>query len=61
VAVADRTRTFLAGLAPADLSKIVDERWNPPVTMGVRLVSIADDDMQHGGQAVYVRGLLERR
>ncbi len=60
-AVAVRTRTFLAGLAPADLSKIVDERWDPPVTMGVRLVSIADDDMQHGGQAVYVRGLLERR
>ena len=31
------------------------------VTLGVRLVSIADDDIQHAGQAKYVRGLLERR
>jgi hypothetical protein len=60
-AVASRTRQFLQGLSPADLSTIVDVRWDPPVTMGVRLVSIADDDIQHSGQAVYVRGLLERR
>jgi hypothetical protein len=26
--------------------------------MGVRLVSIADDCMQHAGQAAYVRGIL---
>jgi hypothetical protein len=30
------------------------------VTMGVRLVSVADDCLQHAGQAAYVRGLLER-
>jgi hypothetical protein len=60
-AVAAVTRHFLEGLAPADLAKVVDRRWDPPVTMGVRLVSIADDDIQHAGQAVYVRGLLERR
>jgi hypothetical protein len=30
------------------------------VTLGVRLVSIADDDIQHAGQAAYLRGLLER-
>jgi hypothetical protein len=29
--------------------------------MGVRLVSVADDCLQHVGQAAYVRGLLERR
>jgi len=28
------------------------------VTLGVRLVSIADDGLQHLGQAAYVRGLL---
>jgi hypothetical protein len=53
-----RTRSLLVGLAPADLERIVDRRWNPPVTMGVRLVSIADDCLQHVGQAAYVRGLL---
>ncbi|MEO3776450.1 DUF664 domain-containing protein [Micromonospora sp. B11E3] len=57
-AVAERTRTFLAGLRPADLDRVVDEAWDPPVTLGVRLVSVAEDDLQHVGQAGYVRGLL---
>jgi hypothetical protein len=59
-AVADRTRAYLATLRPADLDRVVDERWDPPVTLGVRLVSVVDDDVQHAGQAAYVRGLLER-
>jgi hypothetical protein len=59
-AVDDRTQTMLAGLVPADLDRIVDRRWDPPVTLGVRLVSIADDSLQHAGQAAYVRGLLGR-
>ena len=53
-----RTRTMLLDLSSADLDRIVDRRWDPPVTMGVRLVSIADDGLQHAGQAAYVRGLL---
>ncbi|MFC8850481.1 MULTISPECIES: DinB family protein [unclassified Micromonospora] len=57
-AVAERTRGFLAGLRPADLDRVVDEAWDPPVTLGVRLVSVAEDDLQHVGQAGYVRGLL---
>jgi hypothetical protein len=57
-AVDQRTRGMLARLTPADLDRIVDRRWDPPVTMGVRLVSIADDCLQHAGQAAYVRGLL---
>jgi hypothetical protein len=57
-AVFRRTRPMLAGLAPADLDRIVDTRWDPPVTLGVRLVSIADDSLQHAGQAAYVRGVL---
>ena len=60
-AVAARTDDVLRRLRPADLDRIVDRRWDPPVTLGVRLVSIADDDIQHAGQAKYVRGLLERR
>jgi hypothetical protein len=57
-AVDSRTRSVLVGLTPADLDRIVDRRWDPPVTLGVRLVSIADDSLQHVGQAAYLRGLL---
>ena len=56
-AVDARTRQFLASLTAADLDRVVDRRWDPPVTLGVRLVSIADDGLQHAGQAAYVRGL----
>lgn len=54
------TTTWLASVAPRDLDRVVDERWDPPVTLGVRLVSVADDGAQHAGQAAYVRGLLGR-
>lgn len=57
-AVDGRTRTMLEGLVAADLDRIVDRRWDPPVTLAVRLVSVADDSLQHAGQAAYVRGLL---
>ncbi|MED5803640.1 hypothetical protein VX037_21660 [Gordonia sp. Z-3] len=42
----------------ADLDVVVDDNWTPAVTMGVRLVSVLDDDAQHIGQAAYIRGLL---
>jgi hypothetical protein len=57
-AVHARTLGYLGGLSGADLDRVVDERWDPPVTLGVRLVSVYDDDAQHAGQAAYVRGLL---
>ena len=53
-----RTRVVLDSITPSDLDRIVDEDWDPPVTLGVRLVSVADDCLQHLGQAAYVRGLL---
>jgi len=56
--VETRTKSLLEGLTADGLDKVVDRRWDPPVTMGVRLVSIADDCLQHVGQAAYVRGLL---
>ena len=59
-AVAAQTAELLAEATAADLDRVVDERWDPPVTLGVRLVSIADDDIQHAGQAAYVRGILGR-
>ena len=58
-AVAQRTRGMLTGVDEVGLDRIVDRRWDPPVTLGVRLVSIADDCLQHAGQANYIRGLLD--
>lgn len=49
---------YLRTVTEADLDDVVDRAWDPPVTRGVRLVSIVDDDAQHIGQAAYLRGLL---
>ncbi len=56
-----RTAEFLRGLADDDLDRVVDEDSDPPVTLGVRLVSVITDDLQHVGQAAILRGVLERR
>ena len=58
-AVHEQTVRLVSRVTDADLTRIVDEGWDPPVTLGVRLVSVADDLCQHVGQAAYVRGLLE--
>lgn len=55
------TRRYLDGLTEAELSRVVDTRWDPPVTAAARLVSVLSDVSQHLGQAAYVRGLAERR
>ena len=57
-AVHAQTAQFLQGLSDEDLDRVVDTRWDPPVTLGVRLVSVLADDLQHVGQAAYARGLL---
>jgi Protein of unknown function (DUF664) len=56
-AVHEMTLEFVQTLSSADLARIVDRRWNPPVTASARLVSIVDDCAQHLGQAAYVRGI----
>jgi Protein of unknown function (DUF664) len=56
-----RTADFVRDLHDADLDRIVDTNWNPPVTLGVRLVSVIGDNLQHAGQAGYLRGLVRRR
>jgi hypothetical protein len=60
-AVHKQTIRYVSDLKSADLSRIVDERWDPPVTLGVRLVSVVNDDLQHVGQAAFVRGVVLRR
>jgi uncharacterized damage-inducible protein DinB len=56
-AVHAQTVAYLATLTDADLDRIVDENWTPAVTLGARLISVLSDDLQHAGQASYLRGL----
>ena len=51
---------LVSGITDADLSRVVDEAWDPPVTLGVRLVSVISDGLQHAGQAAFIRGILLR-
>lgn len=58
--VCDRTLDYIRGLSDDDLARVIDESWDPPVTLAVRLVSVIGDDLQHAGQASFVRGIAER-
>jgi uncharacterized damage-inducible protein DinB len=60
-AVTDQTVRYVEALTDDDLDRIVDTSWDPPVTLAVRLVSVISDDLQHAGQASFVRGMLGRR
>lgn len=57
-AVCDAFDAYAGGLSEADLDEVIDHRWDPPVTRGVRLVSLVDDAIQHVGQAYHVAGAL---
>src|ERR1019366_10769823 len=57
-AVHRRTTSYLQMLSDGDLDRIVDDSWDPPVSLGVRLVSVLADDLEHAGQAAYVRGII---
>jgi uncharacterized damage-inducible protein DinB len=59
-AVHQQTVGIVGQLTDADLDRVVDRSWDPPVTLGVRLVSVIADDLQHAGQAAFVRGILQR-
>ena len=60
-AVFEQTIRYVATLTDADLPRVVDESWDPPVTLGVRLMSVISDDLQHVGQAAFIRGFLLRQ
>ena len=57
-AVSQQTLELMARLSDHDLARVVDETQDQSITLGIRLNSIANDDLQHVGQAGYVRGLL---
>lgn len=54
------TQDYLDTLTADELSRIVDENWQPPVSASARLTSVFCEINQHVGQAAYVRGLAER-
>ncbi|MEC5192121.1 MULTISPECIES: mycothiol transferase [unclassified Arthrobacter] len=56
-AVHRQTVAFLESLGDEDMDRVIDTRWNPPVTLAVRLVSTIADCLQHAGQAAYAKGL----
>lgn len=60
-AVHDQSVEYVRSLTDDDLRRVVDTWWDPPVTLGVRLVSVVNDDLQHAGQAAFVRGVALRR
>jgi hypothetical protein len=59
-AVHEASITYAQSLTAEELARVVDTRWDPPVTAAVRLVSLIGDCLQHAGQAAYVRGLAQR-
>jgi uncharacterized damage-inducible protein DinB len=56
-----KTVRYVEALDEPDLARVIDPDWDPPVTVGIRLVSVIADDLQHVGQAAYLRGVLQRR
>jgi hypothetical protein len=58
-AVHELTLGYVEQITDDELARVVDTNWDPPVTAGVRLVSVLGDVLQHLGQAAYVRGLAE--
>lgn len=61
-AVHARSLEFVQHVSAAELDRVLDEPWwNPRPTVGVRLVSVIEDCLQHVGQMAYIRGLIEGR
>lgn len=60
-AVTERTLAYLAAIDSGELDRVIDAAYDPPTTVGVRLVSVLSDNLQHAGQARYLRGMLDRR
>lgn len=59
-AVSDRTFNYLKSVDADELDRIIDRSYDPPVTVGVRLISVISDNIQHAGQARYLRGIVDR-
>jgi hypothetical protein len=59
-AVLERAKQYFSTLSASDLDRELNEPWFQPLpTVGVRLVSVMVDCLEHVGQIAYVRGLLK--
>jgi uncharacterized damage-inducible protein DinB len=56
-----KTMRYVDSLDESELERVIDQSWDRPVTVSTRLVSVIADDLQHVGQAAYLRGVLQRR
>lgn len=56
LACCEAVERYVADEKKLDLDQIVDDSWDPPVSRGVRLVSLIDDAIAHLGQVAYLLG-----
>jgi len=57
----EQTVDYVRGVTDGELHRVIDTSWDPPVTIGVRWVSVIADGLQHTGQAAFMRGIAVRR
>lgn len=55
------SREVLGDLTAADFERVIDDAYDPPVTVGARIVSVVNEVNQHLGQIDYVAGMLAGR
>lgn len=58
-AVVDAQVAYLSTLGNSELSRIVDDGWDPPVTLASRMISMSVDAAEHIGQAAYIAGMQQ--
>lgn len=60
--VLERSKTYVSGLSPEAFDRELNQpQFQPLPTVGMRLVSVISDNLQHAGQAAYLRGLFQGR
>lgn len=57
-AVHAKTLRYLATVTGQMLDEVVGERYGKPLTGAGRLLMIVNDNLQHAGQAAYLKGLF---
>ena len=61
-AVYQRSVEYLQGVTPQDMDRVLDEpQYTQRPTVGVRLVSVMADNLQHAGQVADLCGCIEDR
>jgi hypothetical protein len=58
-AVLERSRRYFATLSAADLDRKLTEPPFLPPTVGLRIMMMLSDGLQHAGQVAYIRGLRQ--